>query len=156
MHVEGDILYACTNQGLYSKDLSDDESTWQLVGFEGISLQDFVRRSDDLLAMRYNISNHYFLLSHDGGKTYEDVTPDKFYMGEAASIMTLESTEKVHNVKWINNWTLLTGLLRNVKLLHIINVKYLRISLIFSTLVEKFSYARRLSANPVERICTHL
>ena len=67
-----------------------------------------------------------------------------------------ESTEKVHNVKWINNWTLLTGLLRNVKLLHIINVKYLRISLIFSTLAEKFSYARRLSANPVERICTHL
>ena len=89
MHIEGDILYACTNQGLYSKDLSDDESTWQLVGFEGISLQDFVRRSDDLLAMRYNISNHYFLLSHDGGNTYEDVTPDKFYMGEAASIMTL-------------------------------------------------------------------
>lgn len=67
-----------------------------------------------------------------------------------------ESTEKVHNVKWINNWTLLTGLLRNVKLLHIINVKYLRILLIFSTLAEKFSYARRLSANPVERICTHL
>ena len=61
-----------------------------------------------------------------------------------------ESTEKVHNVKWINNWTLLTGLLRNVKLLHIINVKYLRISLIFSTLAEKFSYARRLSANPIE------
>ena len=67
-----------------------------------------------------------------------------------------ESTEKVHNVKWINNWTLLTGLLRNVKLLHIINAKYLRISLIFSILAEKFSYARRLSANPVERICTHL
>ena len=48
-----------------------------------------------------------------------------------------ESTEKVHNVKWINNWTLLTGLLRNVKLLHIINAKYLRISLIFSILAEK-------------------
>lgn len=89
MHIEGDILYACTNQGLYSRDLSDDESIWQLVGFEGISLQDFVRKSDDLLAMRYNISNHFFLLSHDGGKTYEDVTPDRFYMGEAASIMTL-------------------------------------------------------------------
>ena len=47
MHIEGDILYACTNQGLYSKDLSDDESTWQLVGFEGISLQDFVRNAFD-------------------------------------------------------------------------------------------------------------
>ena len=61
-----------------------------------------------------------------------------------------ESTEKVHNVKWINNWTLLTGLLRNVKLLHIINVKYLRISLIFSTLAENFCYVRKLSTNPIK------
>ena len=67
-----------------------------------------------------------------------------------------EPTEKVHNVKWVNNWTLLTGLLRNVKLLYIINVKYLCILLIFSTLAEKFSYAKRLSANPFKRICTHL
>ena len=89
MHIEGDILYACTNQGLYSKDLSDDESIWQLVGFEGIPLQDLIQRGDDILAMRYNSKNHYFLLSNDGGKTYEDVTPDKFYMGEVASIMTL-------------------------------------------------------------------
>jgi hypothetical protein len=51
---------------------------------------------------------------------------------------------------------LLTGLLRKVKLLYIINVKCLCISLIFSTLAENFSYARRLSANPIERICTHL
>ena len=31
MHIEGDILYACTNQGLYSKDLSNEGSEWQLV-----------------------------------------------------------------------------------------------------------------------------
>ena len=45
---------------------------------------------------------------------------------------------------------LLTVVTRKVKLLYIINVKYLCISLFFSTLAEKFSYARRLSANPIK------
>ena len=80
IHVEGDILYACTNQGLYSKDLSNGESEWHLVGFEGIPLQDYARRGDDIFALRYSYSSNYneafLLLSHDGGKTYEDVTPD--------------------------------------------------------------------------------
>ena len=35
-------------------------------------------------------------------------------------------------------------ILRIVKLLYIINTKYLCISLIFSTLTENFCYARRL------------
>ena len=78
MHVEGNILYVCTHQGLYSKDLSSDESTWQLVGFKGIPLQDYVRKGDDILALRYNINGSFLLLSHDGGNTYEDVTPDIF------------------------------------------------------------------------------
>ena len=71
MHIEGDILYACTNQGLYSKDLSDDESEWQLVGFEGIPLQDYVRRGEDMLALRhcYYVHSEFLLLSHDDGKT---------------------------------------------------------------------------------------
>ena len=50
----------------------------------------------------------------------------------------MELTEKVHNVKWINNWALFAGLLRKFKLLYIINAKYLCISLIFSTLAENF------------------
>ena len=76
MHVEGDVLFVCTNQGLYSKELSNDESEWQLVGFEGIPLQDYARRGDDILAMRYNTNGSFLLLSHDGGQTYEDITPD--------------------------------------------------------------------------------
>ena len=75
MHVEGDSLYVCTNQGLYAKDLSANKSTWQLVGFEGIPLQDYVRRGSDILALRYNEGGSFLLLSHDGGQTYEDVTP---------------------------------------------------------------------------------
>ena len=71
-------------------------------------------------------------------------------MPAANSLQPLESTEKVHNVKRINSWALLTGLLRKVKLLYIINAKHLCISLIFSTLAENFSYARRLSANPIK------
>ncbi|MBO7577805.1 MAG: hypothetical protein J6T43_02285 [Prevotella sp.] len=78
MHVEGDILYVCTHQGLYSKDLSSDESTWQLVGFKGIPLQNYVRKGDDILALRYNINSSFLLLLLDGGNTYEDVTPETF------------------------------------------------------------------------------
>jgi hypothetical protein len=60
--------------------------------------------------------------------------------------------------RMLNGITVVSGSrdIRIVKLLCIINVKNLHISLIFSTLAENFSYARRLSANQVERICTHL
>ena len=78
MHVEGDRLYVCTNQGLYAKDLSANNSAWQLVGFEGIPLQDYARRGSDILALRYNEGGSFLLLSHDGGQTYEDVTPEIF------------------------------------------------------------------------------
>ena len=78
MHVEGDWLHVCTNQGLYAKDLSADNATWQLVGFEGIPLQDYARRGNDILALRYNEGGSFLLLSHDGGQTYEDVTPEIF------------------------------------------------------------------------------
>ena len=76
MYVEGDFIYVCTKQGLYSKDLSNNGSEWQLVGFEGIPILDYVRRGDDIYALCFNDKNDVFLLSHDGGKTFEDVTPD--------------------------------------------------------------------------------
>ena len=80
---EGDILYVCTRQGLYSKDLSDSNSIWQFVGFEGISLQDYARNGDDMLALRHryynnNNCNEILFLSHDEGKTHEDITPESF------------------------------------------------------------------------------
>lgn len=78
MHIEGDVLYVCTNQGLYSKDLTSEESTWQLVGFKNVPLQDYVRKGGDILALRYNVNGEFLLLSLDGGKTYEDVTYDLF------------------------------------------------------------------------------
>ena len=91
MHIEGDILYACTNQGLYSKDLSNEGSEWQLVGFEGIPLQDYVRRGEDILALRhcYYVHSEFLLLSHDGGKTYEDITP-AFFKGRGYAFLSLE------------------------------------------------------------------
>ena len=78
MYVEGDILYVCTKQGLYSKVLSDVGSSWQLAGFEGIPILDYVRKGDDVFALCFNGDNDIFLLSHDRGKTFEDVTPDIF------------------------------------------------------------------------------
>jgi hypothetical protein len=78
MHIEGNRLYVCTSLGLYAKDLSSDNSAWHLVGFEGIPLQDYARRGSDILALRYYEGGSFLLLSHDDGKTYEDVTPDIF------------------------------------------------------------------------------
>ena len=78
MHIEENTLFVCTNRGLYSKDLSNEGSEWQLAGFEGIPLQDYARSGDDILALRYNVGDGFLLLSHNGGKTYEDVTPERF------------------------------------------------------------------------------
>ena len=78
MHVEGDRLYVCTYKGLYAKDLSADNSTWQLAGFEGVPLQNCARRGSDILALCYNEGDNFLLLSHDSGLTYEDITPEIF------------------------------------------------------------------------------
>jgi len=78
MHVEGDRLYVCTNKGLYTRNLSDNDGTWLLAGFENIPLQDYVRRDNDILALRYNKGGGFLLLSHDDGLTYKDVTPEIF------------------------------------------------------------------------------
>jgi photosystem II stability/assembly factor-like uncharacterized protein len=83
MHVEGDMLYICTSQGLYAKNLTDDNGVWQQAGFNGIPLQDYARRGSEILALRYNNEGGSFLLlSHDDGQTYEDVTPDIFRNGK--------------------------------------------------------------------------
>ena len=89
MHVEGDMLYVCTSHGLYFKDLSATGSMWQLVGFEGIPLQDYVRHGNDILALRYNEGGNFLLLSHDGGQTYEDVTPEIFQREKHERLLSL-------------------------------------------------------------------
>ena len=76
-HVEGDMLYFCTCQGLYFKDLSSDNSAWLLVGFKGIPLQDYARHGNDILALRYNEGGSFLLLSHDGGQTYDPKSSEK-------------------------------------------------------------------------------
>ena len=82
MHIVGDMLYVCTKQGLYSKDLSNDNSVWKLVGFEGVPLQDYACSGDNILALRFRYHYHnndtILLLSHDGGIMYEDITPELF------------------------------------------------------------------------------
>lgn len=103
-HVEGNILYVCTKQGLYSKDLSDGESAWQLAGFEGIPLQDYARRGDDLLAVRFDYNGSYLLLSHDGGQTYEDITPDMFKGKKHGFILNLDCHPTDPNTLLVSSW----------------------------------------------------
>ena len=89
MHIDGNNLYVCTNQGLYVKDISSDNSLWQLSGYEGIPIQDFAKRGNDIIALRDNYNGNFLLLSHNGGKTYEDITPDLFTVGNATVIMVI-------------------------------------------------------------------
>ena len=103
-HVEGNILYVCTKQGLYSKDLSNDECAWQLAGFEGIPLQDYARRGDDLLAVRFDYNGSYLLLSHDGGQTYEDITPDMFKGKKHGFILNLDCHPTDPNTLLVSSW----------------------------------------------------
>ena len=63
MHVEGDKLYVCTYQGLFAKDLTVNNSSWLLAGFDGIALQDYARRGNDVLAF-VNNSTPGLLLGH--------------------------------------------------------------------------------------------
>lgn len=78
MHIEDDKLYVCTGQGIYSKSLSQSDSSWQLEGFEAVPVQDYVRKGSDIIALIVKTNGKYLLLSHDGGKTYEDITPEMF------------------------------------------------------------------------------
>ena len=104
IHVEGDILYACTNQGLYSKDLSDEGSTWQLVGFEGLPLQDYARKGDSILVLRYNENESYLLLSNDGGQTYEDITPEMFCKAKQNVYLSLVQHPTDSNTLLASSW----------------------------------------------------
>ena len=51
IHIEDNVLYACTRQGLYSKDLTNEGSDWQVIGFEGFPIHDYVRRGNDIFAL---------------------------------------------------------------------------------------------------------
>ncbi|MBR1499783.1 MAG: hypothetical protein IJ615_09195 [Bacteroidaceae bacterium] len=105
LHVEGDILYACTNQGLFSMDLSDDGNEWQLVGFEGIPIQNYARRGDEMLALRYNHEDtRYLLLSHDEGKTYEDITPDIIKIKEGISFLNFDQHPIQSDALIVSSW----------------------------------------------------
>ena len=114
LHVEGDILYACTNRGLYSKDLSRDDSAWQLVGFEGVPLQDYARKGDDILAMSFKYGEGFLLLSHDGGQTYKDCTPDNMRRNQFTVPLNLDRHPSDPNTLLISTALLGSGIFRTV------------------------------------------
>ncbi len=79
IHMTGDYLYANTAYGIYRKKLSTmDNTSWDLYGFEGIPIVDFVRKGNSILVATPFQDKRALLLSTDDGKTYSCVTPSSF------------------------------------------------------------------------------
>ena len=78
-------LYVCSPTGIYKKNLQDD-SDWELYAFENISIKDFVKNGDKLLAIKqYDLSQYIeynldslLLFSNDNGLTFTNFTSPYF------------------------------------------------------------------------------
>ena len=80
LKVLGDTLYACTNNGIYRKNLIDD-GDWELYAFENIPITEFVKNGDRLLAISTGTSDgtdSLLLLSNDNGQTCINFTSPHF------------------------------------------------------------------------------
>lgn len=90
VHFEGDELWLCTTDGIYSIDLEDAFSL-RLVGFKGCAVQDYVKSGNTIIASKaltgetYN-TPPFAYVSHDNGQTFADYNPahllSNHYYGE--------------------------------------------------------------------------
>lgn len=73
-------LYIPTTNGIYRKNLMNlNDTIWELHGFEGIPIRDFIKNNDTILVAtaRYDNSG-LLLLSTNNGVSYIDYTPADF------------------------------------------------------------------------------
>ena len=80
LKVLDDTLYACTNNGIYRKDLIED-GEWELYAFKNIPITEFVKNGDKLLAISTGTSDgtdSLLLLSSDNGHTCINFTSPHF------------------------------------------------------------------------------
>lgn len=72
-------IYVPTSNGLYRKSVSTlNDTVWELYGFKDISVRDFVKKNDSIIAITTRMNDNMMLLSTDNGKTFIEYTSDYF------------------------------------------------------------------------------
>jgi len=86
-------LYVPTSNGLFRKSVSTlNDTIWELYGFKGIPVRDFVKKNDSIIAITTRKNDNLMMLSTDNGKTFIDYTSDYFKVpGVTASINLIAS-----------------------------------------------------------------
>lgn len=83
MHIEGNNLVACTNNGLYSISLEQPGNPVP-YGFNGLPIADYVRKGATLIARKGNLyinnvrenRSPFAFISYDNGESWEEYNPD--------------------------------------------------------------------------------
>lgn len=76
-----DTLYVSSNTGIYRKDLKQD-SDWELFAFKDITVIEFVKNGNNLLAISPGTKSgedSLMFISNDDGKTFENCTPQHLF-----------------------------------------------------------------------------
>ena len=85
LKVLDDILFVSHNKGIFSKNLSENDSRWELfaLGDIGWPIIDFVKNGDKILAVSNTGSykDSLLYLSVDNGKTFENFTSPDLFQG---------------------------------------------------------------------------
>ena len=82
LKVINDTLYVCGSNGLYCKDMMKN-GNWELLGFKGYPVLDFVKNNNIILAALYNNTvgdTCLVLRSEDNGKTCKNVTTEEMHV----------------------------------------------------------------------------
>jgi len=86
-------IYVPTSNGIFRKSVSTlNDTIWELYGFKGISVKDFVKKNDSIIAITTRLNDSMMLLSTDNGKTFIDYTSETFNVpGVTASLNLITS-----------------------------------------------------------------
>lgn len=117
MHIEGDNLVVCTNNGLYSISL-EQPGTPVPYGFNGLPIADYVRKGPTLIARKGNLfvnNKHecrppFAYISYNNGETWEEYNPEhlksNLYQGDYWNyIMALaQNPDNVDELIMLNNY----------------------------------------------------
>lgn len=97
-HLIEDNIYVPTMNGIYRKNLSSVKDTlWSSFAFEGITILDFAKYKDSILAITFKTKDSLMLLSHDNGKTFVNHTSDFFFENDSINRILLLSINPLNH-----------------------------------------------------------